>query len=244
MKRIIVLLSVFCFFIYCVGGTIFVSAAGYSRFDTEAIPIEEQREFLGNVQFIPSLESNPIRESISCFAISKQGQIALGFNDSDYASVHVYNAMGIFLYGYRFINHNSAYTLFFEGEELSIIWGRSKYIGSFDQQGNCIQLRRDLRTKNNADEEYKERWRSAKGTIGELSYHAKRFGILPKYATFSVIDSEGNKSVIYDVKKDILMKNTLIGIGTVCFLAFVACGIYYQERKKKADNKNEASFLL
>lgn len=237
MKRIIVLFTAFCFFFYCGGETIFVSATGYSRFDTEAIPIEEQREFLENVQFISTSEANPICEAISCFAISEHGQIALGFNDSEFASVRVYDSVGNFLYGYRFINRGSAYTLFFEGEELSIIWGRSKYIGSFDQQGNCIQLRRDLRTKNNADEEYKERWRSAKGTIGKLSYQAKRSGILPKYTEFSVVDPEGNKVVIYDAKKEVFTKKILLAIGASCLLAFVVYGICQQEKQKKADDK-------
>lgn len=236
MKRIIVVFfSAFVVFSCCIGGTIFVSAAGYSRFDTEAIPAEEQIEFLKNVQFIPSLESDLIREEISCFAISEQGQIALGFNDSDYASVHVYDSMGRFLYGYRFINRKCAYSLFFEGEDLSIIWGRSKYIGSFDSKGNCIQLRRDLRTKNNADEEYKERWRSAQGTIGALSYHAKRSGLLPKYTSFTVEDTEGNRTVIYDAKREVLTKNALIGIGIVCFSVFFVCGLYYQEKQNKED---------
>ena len=238
MKRIIVVLFfAFVVFSCCIGGTIFASAAGYSRFDTEAIPTEEQIEFLKNVQFIPSLESDLTREAISCFAISEQGQIALGFNDSDYASVHVYDSMGRFLYGYRFINRKCAYSLFFEGEDLSIIWGRSKYIGSFDSKGNCIQLRRDLRTKNNADEEYKERWRSSQGTIGALSYHAKRSGLLPKYTVFSVIDSEGNKVVIYDAKKDVFTRNVLFAIGASCLLAFVVYGICQQEKQKKADDK-------
>lgn len=238
MKKIVVLFSTFGVFICCICGILSVSAAGYSRFDTEEIPAEEQSEFLVNVQFVPSLASNPICESISCFAISEQGQIALGFNDSEHASVHVYNSAGNFLYGYRFINRKSAYTLFFEGEELSIIWSRSKYIGSFDQKGNCIRLRRDLRTKNNSDEEYKERWRSAKGTIGTLSYHAKRSGILPKYTVFTVEDIDGNRTVIYDAKKEIFTKNILVGIGVACFSAFFAYGLYCQEKQKRADQKN------
>ena len=51
----------------------------------------EKNKHLKDMEYISSQESNPISEAISYFAISEEGQIALGFNDSAYASVHVYD---------------------------------------------------------------------------------------------------------------------------------------------------------
>ena len=235
MRRIAVLCFLFIMLFYYLGGVMVVSACGYSRFDTEVIPTADRVEFLEDIQFVQSFDSNPINQPISYFAISQQGQIALGFNDSDYASVYVYDVAGNFLYGYRFENHLCSFAVLFEGEKLTIIWDRSDYIGSFDPMGNCIQLCKFSDTKNNADEEYKEQWRSAKGTIGELSYHAKRSGILPKYTVFTVTDAEGNETVIYDAQKEVLTRNLLLGAGIACFISFVVYGIYYQEKQKNND---------
>lgn len=241
MKKVITILLTLLILLSCASGAIPVSATGYSRFDTEPITHEEKMERLNKLQYLPTKDTIPITEAISYFAVSEQGQIALGFNDSDYASVHVYDTTGNYLYGYRFENHLCSFALFFDGEDLSIIWDQSDYIGSFDQLGNCIQLWKFSNTKNNADEEYKDQWRSAKGRVGELSYHAKRSGILPKYTVFTVEDAEGNKTVIYDAKKEVLISNIFLVAGAFCLAAFVAYGTYHQERQKKKTGDDSLS---
>ena len=177
MKRhsvlFLTLLLVFCSFF----GVMCVPVSGYSHYDTTNATLDEKNKHLESMEYISSLESNPISEAISYFAISEQGQIALGFNDSAYASVHVYDVAGNFLYGYRFKNNESAYSVFFEGEDLSIIWVGEEYVGSFDKNGNCIRLCKDLCTKNNADERYKNRTRKAKGTVGAFTYYAQKYMI-------------------------------------------------------------------
>ena len=239
MKKHSVLLLTLLLVLYAYWGMICVSASEYSHYDTTSASLDEKNKHLEDMEYISSLESNPISEAISYFAISEQGQIALGFNDSAYAAVHVYDIYGNFLYGYRFKNNESAYSLFFEGEDLSIIWVGEEYVGSFDKNGNCIRFCKDLCTKNNADERYKNRTRNANGTIGSLTYHAQKPGNMSfsTYSAFFVEDSDGKITVIYDAKSEVLSRNLLKCTGILVLACVVGYIIFNHNRQKQQEHK-------
>lgn len=239
MKKHAVLHLAFLLVFFSYFGIVWASASGYSCYDTTTVTLDERNKQLENMEYISSLESNPISEAISYFAISEQGQIALGFNDSAYASVHVYDVAGNFLYGYRFKNNESAYSLFFEGEDLSIIWVGEEYVGSFDPNGNCIRFRKDLCTKNNADERYKNRTRKASGAIGTLTYHIQKPGNMSfcTYSAFSVEDSDGNVTVIYDAKSEVLIRNLLKCTGLLIFGCIIGYIVINHNRHKQQEDK-------
>lgn len=179
------------------------SAAGFKNYVTASISEEEQEQFFTNLRNFELITKADEYHSIDCFALSEGGLIALGFDTSDDAIIYVYNEDGEFLYGYRFLNNHCAFAIFFEGENLSVYWGKTEYIGSFDSGGNCLQLRKVVTSPKNSDAYYNDRYRPASGKIGERQYYADRgLGISTKYIRFTVVDNQGAEQVIYDVSEE------------------------------------------
>lgn len=141
---------------------------------------------------------------INCFDVSPNGWIALGINSSPYAVVNIYDFSGQFLYGYKFLNRGMFMTLFFEGENLSIYFGRANLIGTFDRQGECVLLREVAQTKWNDSVLNEISHRSTNGTIGGYSYYLDGGSILKElsWSRFVLTDSNGTDTIIYDVSKD------------------------------------------
>ena len=196
-----------------------VSADEYENYVTESVPTQEKEDFLNRINF-RLFETEVKNAPFTCFAISDQGKIALGFDASEEAEINVYNSAGQFLYGYRFLNNHCAFAVFFEGEELSILWGRDRYIGSFSSEGNCLQFRKEITSKQNSDAYHTDRYRPTSGKVGNIQYYAEHSaGLSTSYTRFVVEDSSGNKNVIFEVNEDYYTRLTAIGImGLVIFV--------------------------
>lgn len=209
-----------------------VSAVGYKNYVTESVSEEEKTDFLMRVEFFDLLEYAEQTQIIDCFALSEQGLVALAFNESEDAAINVYNLDGQFLYGCRFINNHSALAIFFEGEDLSVYWGKNDYIGSFDSEGNCIQFKRVVDSPQNSDAYLNDKYRPLSGNIGNIQYYAEHpFGFLPGYVRFAVEDSEGNRRVIYDVTKEHTFRIIVGSIFILVVLSLVAVISSYNKKK-------------
>lgn len=207
------------------------SAIEYERYTTEAVSEQEKIDFLKPLNFRKS-ETEFKDYPISCFAISEDGLIALGFNAGEEAKINIYNLEGRFLYGYRFTNNGSTLVTFFEGEALSLFWGKRNYIASFDSEGNCIQLRKAINTNQTADAYDSDRWRPAKGTVGNMKYYAEGNGLSNKFSRFTVEDSSGKRIVIYDATEEISSRNVVTCVALISVAALILFTIYKNKPEK------------
>lgn len=212
-----------------------VSAVGYTDYETNYASVDECSAFLTAISF-DSLDSKEDISAISCFAISNDGIIALGSDVSSNAVINVFDANGQFLYGYSFLNNHCAFTIFFEGENLSIFWLKNKYIGSFDSAGNCLLFRKAVSSSSNFEAYDNESQRPENGTVGTLKYYAKRgLGLKTSYVQFVVEDSDGNQRVICDVTDAYNTRLTGYGIVLVAISAIVIMSVFINNKNRHRD---------
>lgn len=205
-----------------------VFAFEYQNYRTFAVS-EEQSDFLEQIDFHVT-KAEPDINSFSCFAVSAQGQIALASEIGDNANISIYRSTGEFLYCIRFVNNGSAYAIFFEGEMLSICWGKELLIGSFDVDGNCIQLRGYHSSKYNADAYHNDRYRPSSGEMGGIKYYASGNGLFSEYTRFEIENSNGNRVVVFDRTEE---KHTECIIVSATVLPIVAGIVLIICRKKR-----------
>ena len=207
-----------------------VFAFEYQNYQTFPVS-EEQSDFLEQIDF-QTTKVEPDGNSFSRFAVSAQGQIALASQTGKHANVSIYGSTGEFLYCLRFMNNGSAYAIFYEGEILSICWGKELLIGSFDVDGNCIQLREYRNSNRNSDAYHRDRYRPATGEAGDLKYAARGIRLSSEYTRFEIEDRDGNCIVVFDRTEE---KRTECLIGFVAVLPIAAGTILaiYGNRKKR-----------
>ena len=95
-----------------------------------------------------------------------------------------------------------------------------------------MQLRKVISTQSAADAYQNDRWRPASGAVGDLQYQAEGGFFSNRYTRFSVIDPEGNRSVIYDVTEEMQKRNlirVLLILGAAALCLCVRC------KNKKGD---------
>lgn len=207
------------------------SAAGYSNYITTPASYEEQEAFFASLQYFERLTEDAEQHPVNCFAISDSGLIALGLDTSDDAILYVYDTTGQFIYGYRFLNNHCAFAVFFEGDNLSIYWGKSRYIGTFDSEGNCIQLHKVVNCPQNSDAYHRDKYRPGKGKVGNTEYIAERgIGILAGYSRFTVKDADGNTRVIFDVTQEQNLRTTVYGV--VIFISLAVVVVAFGKNRK------------
>lgn len=228
MKRKCTAVFVVLFICLLSGLAVTTEAAIYRNYTTTPASAQEQQDFLKKINF-RTLEAEPAKHTFNYFAVSERGQIALGFNSSSDAQIAVYNSDGAYLYGFQFRNNSSAYVLFFEGEQLSIFWSKSQYIGSFDTNGACIRLHRNINSPENADAYHRDRYRPSSGKMGELTYYADSIGLSNRYVRFTVVDREGNQAVIYDVMKEARVRG-LVNAAIIVVVAVIGICIVNKTR--------------
>ena len=94
---------------------------------------EYSHQYVQNINFT-SLDYEPSRRGhISCFAVSENGDIAIG-SELHETTILVYSSDGTFKYGCRFYS-SSAEFLSFEGDILNIYFSRSEVIISINPEG-------------------------------------------------------------------------------------------------------------
>lgn len=191
----------------------------YENYETYDIPQKEKFDFLQGINFSP-LDTEEAENAFSCFAVSPKGQIALCFN-GETAFIQVYDSFGQFLYGYRFASGGASLAVFFEGETLSILFAKEQYVGSFDSNGNCLNLQKTRPTKSNSDSYSKDRYRPSTGRVGALQYNAGRIGLSPNYTRFAVVDEGGSQTLIYDATSQMRTRNIVVWVLALSVIVLV-----------------------
>ena len=207
-----------------------VSASGYRNYDTKPVYGEEYAALISEISDFILVDGPERDRMIKCFAISEEGKIALAF-DGEYAQIDVYQADGTYLYGYSFENRNCAFSVFFEGENLSVYHVKGGFVATFDASGHCIQIHRALNTNATNEAYHNDFYRPSSGQIGRLSYEAEKTVSMTKYSRFTVEDVLGNRIVIFEVSKE---SNTERILSIVVFTGIVVA-VWFGVNKYKRE---------
>ena len=207
-------------------------------FSTEELTEEEKETFVTNV-CISSLVSTPTKKAILCFDINEQGMIAVGQKGNNGKEICIYDANGVFLYGYAF-NCSQSFAVELNDNCVNIYFIRSDVIMSLDSNGNIMDIKKVQDTTSN-NKHRTDLLYSTKRTAGETTYLIKNdMGIFnwiaSSYSQIITIDSAGAEQVIYDVNST---QFATIVTKTVCILLLTAtAGVVIIRQLTKSRNRN------
>ena len=130
---------------------------------------------------------------IKCFDVNEDGYYAIGYRNN---TIHVYNALGQFQYGYHF-STDGTYGISLKENSIVIYLGRSHIAAEIDASGKCIGAQTVHFSKDFVNNIL---YRMDK-QIGKDYYFLERdVGIFSgDYSRLVKIDEEGTKTVLYDL---------------------------------------------
>lgn len=132
---------------------------------------------------------------IKCFDVNEDGSYAIGFRNN---TIHVYDSLGNFQYGYRF-STDGDYGIILKENNIVIYLARSHTLVEIDPTGKCVRAEKVDFSKNTVDVDDIIN-RTCK-QIRNVNYYLERdIGIFNgDYSRLVKIDENGNRIVLYDV---------------------------------------------
>jgi len=136
---------------------------------------------------------NEIDRLIKCFDVNEYGYYAIGYKNN---TIHIYDSLGTFQYGYRF-NTDGSYGIVLKEDSIVIYLGRSNIAVEIDPTGKCIGAEKIYFSKDVVDNVMN---RTSK-QIGNVYYYLERdIGLFNgDYSRLAKTDEEGTKTVLYDM---------------------------------------------
>ena len=187
---------------------------------------DEQLNKISNNFKITSLQSEPKRNAIDCFAVSESGMVAIGCSSSVDKTVCVYSDNGVFEYGYKFETYGT-FGLDFDGDNVIIYLVRSGAAILVNKSAEIESIFKISDTKENTRYWNNHVYSNKHTALGKTYFLRNDMGVLnivaTSYSQLIVLDENGESSVIYDVNANQLTK-TLIILVLVC--GFVAVVIF------------------
>ena len=204
--------------------------------DVSNLPESDRESSLAYSQLIP-LDSAIERQPISCFDISENGWIALGFEKSTEKSICVYDQDGLFQYGYAFENYGTI-SLGWNDDKLDILLNRGGHLMTLDQK-NKILIVIDTRNLPSDSRAYKNSMRPFESLkVENRTYTLEHnLGFLrifaPGYARLVVTDEDGLQQIIYDATEFYnarFVLTVLLVLGIISYTIIMLLP-YFQKRK-------------
>lgn len=130
---------------------------------------------------------------IKCFDVNENGFYAIGYKNN---TVHIYDALGTFLYGYRF-DTEGTYGIALKENNLILYLGRSDLAVEIDSTGQCVSVEKVYFSESFMKKEF---YRTNK-QIGNTNYYIERdIGIFHgDYSRLVRMDETGTKTLLHDV---------------------------------------------
>ena len=200
--------------------------ANNSGIETESYP-EEKKSNLINRLNICVLEEEPDRRPIDCFAMNKNGVIALGCSrGSSKKSICFYTQEGIFIYGVLFVCQGS-FCIELNGDLLIIYFVRDNVAVSVNPNGEVVDIVAIKKTVEN--NKYKNRLLGqSKFKEGNTEVILKNdmgfFNLFAWNYSQLIIKSNEGEQILYDVNSSQFKK---IVIMFIFILLFIALSIVY-----------------
>lgn len=207
-------------------------------FSTESLAESSINTFLKNVNISMST-TEPLKKSIDCFSVNENGLIAIGSSDHEIKTVCVYTTCGNFQYSFNFKCTGSFGIEMDNNNILYIYFVRSDVAVSVSPDGEILNVRKILNTSENNDYWNKSVYLT-KRSVGDEVYILKNntgiFSIFASsYSQLVRINSNGEKTVLYDVSSEQLIYNIVL-FSIFLFIALFVFGISFQFHKNKMKN--------
>lgn len=241
MKRKLLVIPFLFLIILFLTGCVFAVSTG---FETESINEDLQKNILSDIE-LTVFYSEPDKSSIKCFDVNDNGLIALGSSRSTDKRICVYDADGVFKYGYEFVAYGD-FGVEWDGDNLNIYFIRGNIIASFNSKGECLGVLSAEDSIEN-DSYFRRFIQSDERIVGDKKYVVSNdIGILgliaPSYSKLSVTDSDGEITVLYDVGEQQFANILGTLILSIIFVIIAFTGIYVQLKKQKHNTANAYQF--
>lgn len=200
---------VICLFIFT---ALFISMNLYSfasedGFMTEELSNDDKELFLSNndIHVITAEEKS---RPISCFDVNSDGSILLGFYSTDPKKISVYDENGVFRYGYSFDCYGT-FGVEWNGDNVTIYFVRSGIAATFDENAECLEVKKIENTIEN-NTYWNDVVFSSVKTVDDNKYQLKNdMGFLnlfaSSYSKLVKIDADRQESTFYDVNNSYLL---------------------------------------
>ena len=199
-------------------------------FSVKAATLSDTQKEKASEIALSVLPAESDRRTIKCFDVRDDGWFAIGYRQNE---VHVYNASGEFVYGYRF-QCDGDYGIAFDNSFLTIYLVRGDTITAYDDRGNCVYTKKALFSTSVLD---KIIYKTDK-QVGITTYILERdIGFFQgDYSRLVAIDQYGTRTVLYDVTT----RGYFIGACHYLLLILLAAGFVFgvYSSVKRALEKN------
>ena len=200
--------------------------AAETAFITQPMSDEIVENYLENVHIV-FMSVEPQKRSIQCFDVNENGLIAIGTSDSMEKWVCVYDADGVYQYGYKCESYGSI-CVEWDGDVLGICFVRSDVVVKVTSDGKIVSVLK-ITDCNENSEHWREIDRKYKIINGRKYAIQNDMGILnyvaSSYSQVQITEANGETRIIYDVNTDQRIKTiinlTLITLwfsGTIAYL--------------------------
>lgn len=204
-------------------------------FSTNSMTLEAQKNFLSNIN-LSLITEEPEKNSIKCFDVNNNEQVAIGFENSLEKTISVYESNGAFKYGYKF-NCSGSFGFEWDNNNIIIYFSRSDVAASFDPNGNNIELKRIQDTIDN-NNYWNHSVNSVQRTINGNQYYLKnKMGVFnifaSSYSQLTKTDMNGNTIIFYDFSNEYTIKFAIGFIAVTLFILFIIVAIIKQFIEQK-----------
>ena len=227
-----------CFFCFVLVFVVIISFALCANamtldFETDIVSEEDRVEIIKNIDLQLVREEKAVAP-IRCFDVHPDGRYALAFSENGRSDVFVYDAHGVFLYGYTF-NPSGAYAIQFRGDFLELYLVRGDVIAVYDPAGNCVEVQNVISTEQNNLKVRELLDRSYKEVAGKKYVLERNWDLGDSYSRFSVVDEYGEKTTLVDVSVENGARQFMLIAYIVIIFAVVICLAY---KKYRSDDKS------
>lgn len=229
VKKLVAIILLFFIITFSGGFKILGMTTGFT---TENMSPKEQKLFLSNMK-ITLLDTDVKSESMSCFDVSDEGLVALGFINN---TICVYNHNGDFKYGYSF-DCSGSFGVEWDDENLLVYFVRSDIAVLLDNSATCLEIKEISNSIQN-NTYWNHTVFAEKRLIGKDKFEIKNdLGILniftTSYSKLVKTNENGIETVIYDISNHYRLKVLLMLFGIILFIIIVVCVIIKQIKKTK-----------
>lgn len=212
-------------------------------FETEKLDTVTQKDIAENLDLV-LIRTPIIDEAITCFDISENGDIAIGFHKFARKSVCVYNSDGRFKYGYSF-DTDGQFGIEWDEERIVIYLVRGDIAAFIDDTASIMEVQKIrntipnnsywhhmvLRTSRTTDDaDY-----SIRNDLGPLNVFA-----MSSYSKLVKKDRDGNETTLYDASNSLAITIITYGIIVILFITFAIAYIARLMRNMQAQRHSQS----
>lgn len=212
-------------------------------FETEKLDTVTQKDIADNLDLV-LIRTPIIDEAITCFDISENGDIALGFHKFARKSVCVYNSDGRFKYGYSF-DTDGQFGIGWNEERIVIYLVRGDIAVLIDDNANIMEMQKIQNTFPNNSYWNHTVFKTSR-TTDDADYSIRNdLGLLNLFAMSSYSklvkkDRDGEETILYDASNSLAITIITYGIIVILFITFAIAYIVRLTRNMQAQRHSQS----